>query len=71
MSDIKRLLYRILALALLAPTLLAGYAALTARQDELPIIFGMWMFLGLFPALGAVGLFRASTLNAAPVGGSP
>jgi hypothetical protein len=47
MGNMKRLLYRILALALLAPTFLACYAALTTSQDQLPIVFGVWMFLGL------------------------
>ena len=60
MGNMKRFLYRILALALLAPTFLACYAALTTSQDQLPIVFGVWMFLGLFPAVGAVSLFRAS-----------
>ena len=60
MSNMKRLLYRILALVLLAPTFLACYGALTISKDQLPIVFGVWMFLGLLPAIGAVGLFRAS-----------
>ena len=60
MSNTKRLLYRVVALALLAPTLLACYGALTVGKDQLPIVFGVWMFLGLFPAIGAIKLFRAS-----------
>ena len=50
----------VLALMLWVPTLLGGFAALSSNKDQLPIVFGLWMFLGLVPAIGGLLLFNAA-----------
>jgi len=51
----------LIVLALLwVPTLLGGFAALSSNKDQLPIVFGLWMFLGLVPAIGGLLLFNAA-----------
>ena len=50
-----------LASVLLSPTLVLGYFALKASHEQLAIALGVWMFVGLVPAIiGSWLLFKAT-----------
>ena len=51
----------VLASVLLTPTLALGYFALQASHEQLAIVLGVWMFVGLVPAIiGSMLLFNAT-----------
>jgi len=53
----KKTLLVLVGLVLLVPTVFIAVMATNSRSDGLPVVFGLWMFFGLVPMMGAFFAF--------------
>lgn len=56
----KRAILLVLGILLLIPTVVIGLMGLRAGSDMMPVAFGVWMFFGLLPMIGAFFAFRTA-----------
>jgi hypothetical protein len=56
----KQILFLLVGVVLLVPTVLIAAMAGRAGSDGIPVAFGIWMFFGLPTMVGAIFAFRSA-----------